>query len=301
MSSVIERLRSETRFSKGTLNLFGISGGKDSSALLLWALFESNYQKESLRFTFCDTGNEHEWTYEHVILLNDLSLSHGGPQIEWLKPKRDFWELAFHKHRFPSARARFCTQELKIFPTQDWIEEKTKEGYSVLSHSGVRADESFDRAQLLERDLNGHLCCEEYRPLLKWKWADVIALHKIHDVPMNKLYAAGAKRVGCFPCIMSRKAEIRNIALNFPERIDIIVKNEQRFLAEYGRYSSFFVAEKAPKRFRSKECTAKDGSVHKFATIEDIVAWSMTGKRAKGSWEDDEIQELHTCESGFCE
>ena len=46
-----------------TVNYCGLSGGKDSSATALWLIHESGIPRESIRFTFCDTGNEHEWVY----------------------------------------------------------------------------------------------------------------------------------------------------------------------------------------------------------------------------------------------
>ncbi len=117
---------------------------------------------------------------------------------------------------------------------------------------------------------------------------------------MNKLYEAGAQRVGCFPCIMSRKAEVRMIAQKFPDRIAIIRDAENAFETEYGRFSSFFPRNVAPERFRSKAVTTKEGEAMNVATIDDVVRWSMTGKRAKVSYLDDEPEPV-SCSSGFCE
>lgn len=288
------------------INLFGISGGKDSSALMLWALFRSDYPKDSLRFTFCDTKNEHEFTYDHVRLLEDVSIKNGGPKIEWLASDLGFYELALKKKRFPSTRARFCTEHLKIFPTIDWVNAQITEGHSILAHSGVRANESVDRSKLPQRDLNGNLLIEEYRPLLFWTIKDVIQIHQEHGVPMNKLYAAGARRVGCFPCVMSNKAEMRNIAINFTDRIDAIRDAENLFLETHGHHGTFY-PPKIPMRFRTIEVTTKKGKKVKVCSIDDVVKWSMTGKRARGSYfettlfEGDPINPIISCDSGFCE
>ena len=48
----------------------GISGGKDSGAVLLWLVYESGIPKHKINATFCDTGNEHEWTYQQVDMLS---------------------------------------------------------------------------------------------------------------------------------------------------------------------------------------------------------------------------------------
>lgn len=52
------------------INHIGISGGKDSTALLLWAVHESGYDPNSLDVTFCNTHNEHQITYDYVRMLS---------------------------------------------------------------------------------------------------------------------------------------------------------------------------------------------------------------------------------------
>ena len=79
-------------------------------------IHESGIPREKINATFADTGNEHEWTYEHIEML-----SKAVHPIETLKPELDFFSLAQKKQRFPSSKARFCTYELKIKPSQDHI------------------------------------------------------------------------------------------------------------------------------------------------------------------------------------
>jgi 3'-phosphoadenosine 5'-phosphosulfate sulfotransferase (PAPS reductase)/FAD synthetase len=289
------------------INLIGVSGGKDSTALLLWALHESGYDRSSLRVTFCDTGNEHEFTYAHIERLRAYAAQF-GVVIETIKGPLDYFELALKKHRFPGAKSRFCTEELKIIPTQDWVAARVQEGFEVLSHSGVRAEEArpgskYDRASLTEYDLNGYLLCRVRRPLLAWSLDDVKAIHRRHGIPLNPLYEAGAKRVGCWPCIMCRKEEIRLIALKFPERIEQIRIHEEKMQTVNGRYSTFFPFDKTPPRFRSRPYTAKDGREMMVPTIDDVVRWALTGKNARGAWDDqgELFDSPHACSSGFCE
>ena len=262
-------------------------------------LHHSGIDRSKIICAFSDTGNEHEWTYEHVRKM-DRELH----PIKWLKSEFDFYELAYSRKRFPSTKARFCTQVLKIYPSEDYIKELRYDGFNVISVSGVRADESEDRSKLGEWDMAGcNVVYPQWRPLINWKIEDVLEIHARHGFPLNPLYDAGAKRVGCFPCIMSRKAEVRNIALKFPERIDMIRKAEQSFLERYGRYSSFFPRKTVPERFRSMPYVAKDGETVMVATIDDVVRWSMTGKLAKGSYKEDpdENEQGIGCMSGFCE
>ena len=66
-------------------------------------------------------------------------------------------------------------------------------------------------------------------------------------------------------------------------------------------YCTFFAMDKIPPRFRTLDFQADDGRMLKLSRIDDVVRWSLTGKRAQGKW-DDEPQEAETsCQSGFCE
>jgi 3'-phosphoadenosine 5'-phosphosulfate sulfotransferase (PAPS reductase)/FAD synthetase len=280
-----------------TINHGGLSGGKDSTALMLWMKYESGYPEETLRFSFCDTGNELEATYEYVRMLGEKV-----HPIEWLKPERDFYELARKKGRFPSARARFCTQELKMKPSRDYAFALIEEGHEVLLHTGVRSSESEARSLLKERDVDTWYGLPVYRPLLSWTIDDVWAIHKRHGIPRNPLYAMGMKRVGCAPCIMSQKNEIRRLHKLFPERFDMI-REQERQAEERGRVSTFFAADKVPECQRSREVAAKDGTLYKLTMIDDVVRWSQTsrgGAQYTFDLDDDEAQACWHW-SGLCE
>lgn len=98
------------------INLIGLSGGKDSTALWAWALNESGYPVESIRGVACDTQNEYDEVYEQIAALDAYGQLRGVSPVVILHSE-GFLNLAIRKGRFPSARARFCTEELKIKPT----------------------------------------------------------------------------------------------------------------------------------------------------------------------------------------
>lgn len=257
------------------MNYSGFSGGKDSTALGLWLIHESGYARDTLRFTFCDTGNEHPITYDYLRMLSEKFKAWGAPEILWLKPKRDFWELAAWKQRFPSTKARFCTQHLKTFVTREDLNQFLKT-HEVLLHSGIRGGESADRAKKVEREIDLGFGCMVYRPLLKWSLQNVWDYLKRFGIPKNQLYDLGASRVGCCPCIMSRKKEIAMIAEKFPDRIDNIRDQELKL------GSTFFGPRITPRRFRSLKIITKKGATVFVPTIDDVVEWSKTGKGARG-------------------
>lgn len=200
------------------INLIGLSSGKDSTVLAGWAIHESGYPIESLIFCFCDTENEYDEVYQQIKDLNAYVVRHGCRPIVYLRATGDwvdkFWmfplflALCIWKGRFPSAKARYCTQFLKIKPTEKFIKGLVSEGHEVVSHSGVRASESIERSTMEEwaTDMFG---CRTRRPILTWSLSDVWQAHKRFKLPINPLYFLGWKRVGCRLCIMSNKPDVR--------------------------------------------------------------------------------------------
>jgi len=115
----------------------GVSGGKDSTAVLLWLVYESGLPRERFVVTFCDTGNEDPLTYAFLDVLSKRVFP-----IQTIRPKEDFWQLAKRKRRFPSRKARFCTQFLKIIPSRDFILALLRKNKNVLTLNGVRREEA---------------------------------------------------------------------------------------------------------------------------------------------------------------
>lgn len=286
-------------------NIVNVSGGKDSTAIYLLAL------ERGLPFSavFADTGNEHPWTYDFV---RELPNRMGGPSIQWVKAdftaaierKRRFiaskWleggvpasrveralsllhptgnpflDLCLLKGRFPSTRARFCTQELKIRPIEDDVLVPTlSTGRKVVSWQGVRAEESAARALLPKLQRLNHPAGPlfAWRPIHQWPVDAVWEMHKRHGLKPNPLYAAGMNRVGCMPCIMSRKDEIRRMADRFPAEVERLSEWEALVgeVSKRGR-SSFFSHDKTPGAHQGRSDIAMPG-------IREVVDWSRTSR-----------------------
>lgn len=286
----------------------GCSSGKDSSALLIWMSRESGIPAEQIRATFTDTGNEADETYEHVRYL-----SREVHEIEWIKPELDFYQLARKKGRFPGAKSRFCTQELKMKPSKAYIDGLIAQGFDVVPVSGVRADESEARGKLTEwgNPLESYYGLAEWRPLLAWRIEQVFLLHKKYGIRLNPLYGMGMSRVGCLPCIMSRKSEIRRIAKNFPDRIAFLASHE--WVDENG-FHGFRPRKSVPQAMCTKTYTSPvTGIIFTVPSIYDAVEWSRTKDHKKDNkqyaldfWFDDPVLndfDVHVCPStmGACE
>lgn len=229
------------------LCVVSFSGGKDSTALLLWA-------KEHLTdfiAVWMDTGWEHPITYAYVDYVDETVL--GGNLVRLKSSDYDgFRDLALKKGRVPSVKARFCTQKLKLEPLREFFDSFRGSGRVIRNYVGIRADESHARAKMppVNFDLD-YLGAWVHRPLLDWTAEDVFDTLERHGVRPNPLYKMGMKRVGCMPCIMLNHVEMRQIVVRFPEVIDEVRDIE----AELGR--SFFGPGYIPDRFCSRSETTE--------------------------------------------
>lgn len=272
-------------------NIVSVSGGKDSTALLLLAI---ERETPNLQAVFADTGHEHPQTYQYVQYLNDHVFpirtvradfsqqierkrewvatkwrEQGIPEdrvllaLETLKPTGNpFLDLCIWKGRFPSTKARFCSEELKRNPIIEQVQMPLlDQGDEIYSWQGVRADESLARRDLPELDkVGGGLW--NYRPILKWTAQDCFAMHKKHNIRHNPLYEQGMGRVGCMPCIHARKDELLEISKRFPEEIERVAQWER-------------LVSDASKRGSSTFGVGTDISV---ASIHAVVEWSKTSR-----------------------
>jgi 3'-phosphoadenosine 5'-phosphosulfate sulfotransferase (PAPS reductase)/FAD synthetase len=141
---------------------------------------------------------------------------------------------------------------------------------------GIRASESAARANLFEWEFNKEYDCDVWRPLIRWTEQDVIESHGRHCVYPNPLYLRGASRVGCWPCIFSRKQEIEFLANNDPSTIDRIRNMEAR-MTELSRAN--YAARGEDIQFVR---TWFQGRAEKETwDIDTVVRWSRTSHGGK--------------------
>lgn len=303
-------------------HIVNVSGGKDSTAVYLLAM-ESG---RPFRAVHCDTGHEHPITEEYVRTLHERT---GGPRVEIIRAdftsdfvrKRGyiekhwaakgvpsgrieralqllakptgvpFLDLCIMKGRFPSTKARFCTEELKVVPKNRLVLAALKAG-PVLSWVGVRSDESRARANArrYEREDTGAYV---WRPVLRWTAEQVFAKHDEHGVEPNPLYRLGMGRVGCMPCIMARKAEIGEIARRWPEEINRVAEWET-LVADASRSgrATFFAADKTTDQ-------PVDGV---YPSVRRVADWAQTSRGGK-QYDLEAAMPVAECSSvyGLCE
>ncbi len=280
-------------------NVISVSGGKDSTALLLLAI---ERKTPNMVAVFADTGNEHQITYDYINYLNetvfpiktvraDFSLNIEKKRLyvltKWaekgvsqeaidraaaaLVPTGNpFLDLCIWKGRFPSAKAAFCSEELKRNPIISQVQNPLLDaGHDVISWQGVRRDESIRRALLPANELkltreNGSELWN-YRPIIDWSVEDCFAMHRKYGIKHNPLYEMGMGRVGCMPCINCRKDELLEISKRFPEVIVRIREWEYAVKLASKRLGATFFA--AP---------SDDSEWSALQTIDKRVEWAKT-------------------------
>lgn len=286
-------------------NIVSVSGGKDSTATLLLAI---EREAENLEAVFCDTGHEHQQTYDYVRELERRT----GVPIRWVRAdfkarmarKREFiaenWEadgvpaervrealdilvptgnpffdLCLWKGRFHSTRARFCTQELKHAPIIEQVMFPARRRHElVLSWQGVRRQESRARANLPDFDIDADVPgVWNYRPILRWTVEQVFDQHRRHGIPWNPLYEQGMGRVGCMPCIHARKDELREIGRRFPDEV-ARVRRWEELVSRASKHgvSTLYDARRVTEAGESHY----DHVNHREHGIDAAIEWSKT-------------------------
>lgn len=159
-------------------HIVNVSGGKDSTATLLFAI--ERLGKDGFDAVFADTQHEHKDTYEYLDYLEEalglkirrvtanfteaLAFKKANIRENWAKegvseevinraeaslvPSGNaYLDLCKLHAGFPSRMVKFCTYELKIEPIYDYvIEPLLQEGYHIIQWLGVRRSESRKRA-----------------------------------------------------------------------------------------------------------------------------------------------------------
>ncbi|QDT94184.1 phosphoadenosine phosphosulfate reductase domain-containing protein [Gimesia algae] len=230
-------------------HVIGFSGGVDSQACLWW--MRQKFGDEDIIAMNSDVGgHEHPVTTEFIRqfsetvfpvvqvtpLIKDLGTR--GTRPGKTRDRRQefddndvltFDRLAYIKQRFPSRKAQFCTEHLKLAPQRRWCNENLRDkGIEFERYTGVRCDESDARKNTPEGKWDDYFKCQIHYPIRCWTKQECFSVLKKAGEEVNPLYRMGFNRVGCAPCINASKADVREWNARFPEMIDKVREWEQR-------------------------------------------------------------------------
>ena len=189
------------------LNVVGLSGGKDSTAL---ALRLREVEPEVDWCYICTpTGDE---LPPMIVHWQNLETLLGKPLVRVTNHDRNLDDLIQLHGALPNFRMRWCTRQLKIEPTIAWCIRHAP----VLMHVGLRADEN-EREGIYGEHVKSRF------PFREWGWGlrevrEYLGLKGI-EIP---------ERTDCAKCYHQRIGEWHAFWLNYPERFHQAADQEQR-------------------------------------------------------------------------
>lgn len=285
-----------------------LSGGKDSTAMCL-ALDEAGIEH---RRVYADTGWEHASTYEHldylrgvlgpieVVRLSPLPVWEGEIEERVQEIERlvgvspsPYVRLVAAKGMFPSRMRRFCTQQFKIRPLVELFDRIGP----LVNAVGIRAAESRSRAGMAVTESQRAGSGWSYdgtiwRPVLHWSIGDVAAIHQRHGIRPHPLYLRGCARVGCWPCLHARRADLQLLAQDAAR-----VRAIELLEALAGDMAEARGADR-PAMFQAFDRVGQDREAP-CIPISEALAWA--NRPGRGSLDEEEVKESACSLWGVCE
>lgn len=168
------------------------SGGKDSQVML--HLFERAGVPYHAVYNVT--------TIDHPANVNFIRKHY--PQVEFVHPKLNFWQIVRKKKLLPIRGKRFCCKFLK---------EYYGNGIVAL---GVRREESTKRKKykLIEKDYTNRVKLHFY-PIIDWLEWEIWQYIEDNRLPVNPCYDF-RRRVGCMVCPFAPTKELIMVFNEFP-------------------------------------------------------------------------------------
>ena len=267
---------------KPELHVVSLSGGKDSTAMLLRMIEE---QMPIDIILFCDTGLEFPDMYEHLAkieqntgchitrLIAQHSFEYMLTQHEVLvKHKKNAGQRNYRGYGWPGPLNRWCTKELKTIPREKFL-RALKEKYDIIEYVGLAADEGYR----LERKNNQQEHCRH--PLIDWNMTEADCLKYCYDsgYDWNGLYEYYS-RVSCWCCPLQPLSELRILYEHFPDLWNTLKEWDKKTWRDY---KTGYSVQKLEDRFvfedqwkaAGKECKGKEfyTALNKYLEEQDNV------------------------------
>lgn len=241
-------------------NVVSLSGGKDSTAMLL-GMQERGMQIDCI--LFCDTGLEFPAMYDHLAKLEkDI-----GRPITRIRAEHSYEYLMFEApvnrrvdspvvkrygagclgFGWPGPRQRWCTTKLKDLPRERFLRALRRK-YIVKEYIGIAVDEQYR----LDRKRNknpGHV-----HPLVDWGMTETDCLKYCYERGYNwgGLYGQ-FKRVSCWCCPLQPLDELRQLYRHYPQLWEQLKKWDRR---TWRKFRADYSVEELEVRFDfEEECT----------------------------------------------
>ena len=242
-----------------------LSGGKDSSALLL-LMIEKDMPIDCV--LYADTTMEFPEMEAHIAKLDEHLYRERGIHITTLRHPHGFEWLMFdvpqqqkraierriangqplNGYGWPGIKSRWCTGQLKTHLLDKAVDQLKKER-NALHHIGIAADEA-------------HRCKDDPQnryPLVEWKITEAQALQICYSrgFDFGGLYEI-YRRASCWCCPLQRIDELRKLRIHHPELWARLRDMDNRALAMFGpgplgQFKKDWSVERLEERFAREE------------------------------------------------
>ena len=257
---------------KKVRHILGISGGKDSTGLVILL----HKKIPNLEFFFCDTHKELPESYEYLQRLQ----TRFGIKINMLSSDKGFDEwLDLYSGYLPSARSRWCTNKMKLEPLSQFVgsdmaysyvgirEDENRAGY-LGNNSNIKPVYVYKAKNFKQRNLGKEIyyqesIFEEFKqmgielPIREYGYGleDVIGLIEGCGLGLPKYYE-WRSRSGCFFCFFQRKYEWVMLAEKHPKLFEEAANYEK--ILDSGRKFSWCEGETLWELLARKEQIVAD-------------------------------------------
>ena len=230
-----------TTKSNETYSAVSLSGGKDSSCLLI-LMIEKGLPIDCV--LYADTGMEFPEMEAHIAKLDDFLFQERGIHITTLRHPHGFEWMMFEEPKqkpsclerrarlgippygngWPGIKVRWCTGQLKTHLITKETNRLKKEK-NALHHIGIAADEA-------------HRCKDDPHnryPLVEWGITEAQALQICYDrgYDWGGLYEI-YRRASCWCCPFQRIDELRKLRHHHPELWVRLLNMDNRARAMFG-------------------------------------------------------------------
>lgn len=159
-------------------------------------------------------------TIDHPLNVNFIRTHY--PEVEFIHPQMNFWELCKKKKSLPTINKRFCCSYLK----------ESSAGY--IKAIGVRREESYKRKKYGVSQYEHKGKRIRFYPIIDWMEWEVWEYIEQHNLPVNPCYDFGT-RVGCMVCPFASTRQLKARFDEFPVLKDKML----RLISDLRRGSRF--------------------------------------------------------------
>lgn len=234
----------------GTRHIVNLSGGKDSTAMLLM-LLEKGYPVDYI--LFADTGKDFPQMHDHLCKLAEYIKEHHptAPEITVLKADKSFDHLMFEHIKTKGKRkgsagygwatmlARWCTAALKTAVIEKFCRENIQGDF--IHYIGI----AYDEPQRLRTDAH-----KSY-PLAEWSITEAAALEYCYECGFDwgGLYKH-FDRVSCWCCPLKNLQELRMLWRYYPELWGELKRMDER---AYNQFRADYSVAELEEKFKREE------------------------------------------------